>query len=45
MKGLFKKFFPEESIEMAQQFANQLPEFKLNMAKLQGHFLKYKDKP
>ncbi len=42
MKGLFKKFFPEESDEKAQLFANQLPEFKLNMAKLQGHFLKYK---
>ncbi len=34
MKGLFKKFFPEESTENAQEFANQLPEFKLNMAKL-----------
>lgn len=30
---------------MAQQFANQLPEIKINMAKLQGHFLKHKDDP
>lgn len=42
MKGLFKKFFPEEPESRAEEFANQLPEFKLNMAKLQGHFLKYK---
>ena len=45
MKGLYLKFFPNETMERAQQFANQLPEFKINMAKLQGHFLKYKDKP
>lgn len=45
MKGLFKKFFPEENDEQAQFFANQLPEFKLSMAKLQGHFLKYKGDP
>ena len=43
MKGLFQKFFPQSSEEQAEEFANQLPEFKLNMAKLQGHFLKYKD--
>ncbi|CDW85975.1 mitochondrial chaperone bcs1 [Stylonychia lemnae] len=42
MKGLFQKFFPDEAEEKAQEFANQLPEYKLNMAKLQGHFLKYK---
>lgn len=42
MKGLFNKFFPGQSEELSQEFANQLPEFKLNMAKLQGHFLKYK---
>ena len=45
MKGLYMKFFPNETLERAQQFANQLPEFKINMAKLQGHFLKYKDLP
>lgn len=43
MKGLFMKFFPQESDYNAQEFTNQLPEFKLNMAKLQGHFLKYKN--
>ena len=45
MKSLFKKFYPEESDESAQMFANQLPEFQVNMAKLQGHFLKNKGKP
>jgi chaperone BCS1 len=45
MKGLFKKFFPNSTPEKAQEFANQLPEYKLNMAKLQGHFLKHRDDP
>jgi len=45
MRGLFKKFFPESTEEEQQLFANELPENKLNMAKLQGHFLKYKDDP
>ncbi len=43
MKGLFSKFFPEATIEQQQAFANELPEFKINMAKLQGHFLKFRD--
>ena len=43
MKGLFQKFYPESTLEEQQNFANQLPEFKINMAKLQGHFLKYRD--
>ena len=45
MKGLFKKFFPESSEAQQQAFADQLPEFKLGMAKLQGHFLQYRDDP
>lgn len=43
MKGLFHKFFPASSDEEQSAFANELPELKLNMAKLQGHFLKYRD--
>ena len=43
MKGLFQKFYPESTLEDQQTFANELPEFKINMAKLQGHFLKYRD--
>jgi ATP-dependent 26S proteasome regulatory subunit len=31
------------TIEQQQAFANELPEFKINMAKLQGHFLKFRD--
>jgi SpoVK/Ycf46/Vps4 family AAA+-type ATPase len=42
MKGLFKKFYPESTEQEQQAFANELPEFKINMAKLQGHFLKYR---
>ena len=30
---------------MAKKFATSLPESKLSMAKLQGHFLKYKNDP
>ena len=30
---------------MAKKFANSLPERKISMAKLQGHFLKYKNDP
>jgi mitochondrial chaperone BCS1 len=43
MKGLFKKFFPDSTAEDQARFANELPEFKINMAKLQGHFLKFRD--
>jgi len=43
MKGLFKKFFPESTPEEQEEFANQLPEYKINMAKLQGHFLVHRD--
>jgi SpoVK/Ycf46/Vps4 family AAA+-type ATPase len=43
MKGLFRKFFPDSTPDEQARFANELPEFKINMAKLQGHFLKYRD--
>eukprot|EP00347_Sterkiella_histriomuscorum_P005490 403356416 len=43
MKNLLKKFYPDATDRQAQDFADQLPEFKLSMAKLQGHFLKYRD--
>lgn len=43
MKGLFHKFFPDSTADQQARFANELPEFKINMAKLQGHFLKYRD--
>jgi len=44
MKGLFLRFYRGHE-KMANQFANKLPECKLSMAKLQGHFLKYRDQP
>ena len=44
MTKLFTKFNPGHDKE-AEDFAKQLPEFKLSMAKLQGHFLKYRDDP
>jgi len=43
MIGLFQRFFPESKVEDARQFSNQLPVQKLSMAKLQGHFLKYRE--
>jgi mitochondrial chaperone BCS1 len=42
MKGLFCRFYPDDE-NLAQDFANQLPVFKLSMAKLQGHMLKYRE--
>jgi hypothetical protein len=42
MKGLFCRFYPDDE-NPAQDFANQLPVFKLSMAKLQGHMLKYRE--
>jgi hypothetical protein len=42
MVGLFLRFFPGKT-EMANDFAKRLPEFKLSMAKLQGHFLKHRE--
>ena len=44
MENLFKKFYPNKPQE-AKEFSESLPEFKLSMAKLQGHFLKYRDQP
>lgn len=44
MENLFKKFYPNKDQE-ALEFAESLPEFKISMAKLQGHFLKYRDQP
>lgn len=41
MTSLFNHIFPGQE-EKAVKFANQLPEFKLSMAKVQGHFLKYR---
>jgi len=44
MEGLFRKFYPTH-VKEAVEFSQSLPEFKLSMAKLQGHFLKYRDQP
>ena len=44
MENLFKKFYPDNEKE-AIEFSQKLPEHKLSMAKLQGHFLKYRDAP
>lgn len=42
MVGLFLRFFPGKK-DLADDFAKRLPEFKLSMAKLQGHFLKHRE--
>lgn len=44
MIKLFMQLFPGEgNKEKATKFANALPEHKLSMAKIQGHFLKYRN--
>lgn len=48
MSLLFKRFndIPLETNDpRAEEFARLLPEFKLSVAKLQGHFLKYRGQP
>lgn len=42
IKRLFLKFYPQD-LETAEEFAKSLPEGKVSMAKLQGHFLKYRN--
>jgi len=44
MVNMFKRFNPENH-ERADEFAKQLPENKLSMAKLQGHLMKYRNEP
>ena len=39
---MYGRFFPEAPEADAIEFAKKLPEWKLSMAKLQGHFLKYR---
>ena len=43
MKNMFKRIFPNNPQEDAEEFANKLPEFKLSMAKIQGHLLKHRE--
>lgn len=43
IKELFGRFFPEADEDGRQRFANKVPVYKLSMAKLQGHLLKYRD--
>lgn len=42
VERLFLKFFPGEE-KKANEFAKKIPESKISMAKLQGHFLKYRN--
>lgn len=42
MQKLFLKFHPNAE-KKALSFAKQLPEFKISMAKLQGHLMKYRN--
>ncbi len=44
MLGLFQRFYPDCK-QLAIDFANQLPLNKIGMAKLQGHFLAFRDSP
>lgn len=42
MKEMYSRFHPTTQDADAVKFAQALPEWKLSMAKLQGHFLKYR---
>lgn len=44
MERIFIKFFPNEN-QLAQQFAQTLPEHTLSMAQLQGYLMAYKSDP
>ena len=44
LRCLFLKFYPNEE-KLADRFSKRLPEFKVSMAKLQGHFLHYRNNP
>ena len=41
IKKMFQRFYPEEKEEILEKFAMTVPENKLSMAKLQGHFLRF----
>jgi chaperone BCS1 len=44
IKQLFERFFPEAQ-DKSEDFSNKLPVYKLSMAKVQGHLLKYREDP
>lgn len=43
IRNIFKRFYPEASEEIVSKFTKSLPDNKLSMAKLQGHFLRNKN--
>lgn len=45
LQKMYHKFFPDSTKEQQEQFSNQLPDKVISMAKLQGHFLKFRDRP
>ena len=42
---MFERFYPGCEKGLVERFAAQVPENKVSMAKLQGHFLRFKNKP
>ena len=45
IRKMFLRFFPEAEKGLVEDFVKKVPENKLSMAKLQGHFLRNKNKP
>lgn len=45
IRRMFMKFYPEADQGIVEEFARRVPENKLSMAKLQGHFLRNKNDP
>ena len=45
IRRMFQRFYPEAQKETVEEFVRMVPENKLSMAKLQGHFLRNKNTP
>ena len=41
IKRMFVRFYPDSKEDLVEKFLNLVPENKLSMAKLQGHFLRF----
>ena len=45
IRRMFMKFYPGVEEKLVEDFARRVPENKISMAKLQGHFLRHKNEP
>lgn len=45
IRKMYQRFYPDTKKELVEEFVEKVPENKLSMAKLQGHFLRNKNMP